>query len=354
MKRLLLLAGLVALAACASARPVKPLPPYYDVANAEHPKYPHARYITGTGSSDVSADDADARAKANIASQISSRVKSETTSFQEFTSRTGNTAESVVSKISVNSEFARADLIAIVEHEKQGDTFHSFVVLERAAADLELAQATTADLIRFQSAVTNSSRARHEQNSGVFNAAASDAMSVRPRLDSTFVMRRAIAGHRAVEEEEHYSEYLKELIQNLAQARENRVVGVVFSKATGNRLGDLAINAVKHIGLQTDSIACKDRNDRTRTDATELSVEPEENCMEGSLGEKCEVVVHLVAQACGGSTSGAGTVALVRGVHPSDVSKARKSAWDKVTQQAVEAAVRDALKSSIAIGAEAQ
>ncbi len=61
-------------------------------------------------------------------------------------------------------------------------------------------------------------------------------------------------------------------------------------------------------------------------------------------------VVHLVAQACSGGTSGAGTVALVRGVHPSDRDKARKSAWDKVTQQAVEAAVRDALKSTIQIG----
>ncbi len=352
MKPLLYLAGIGALAACATARPVVPLPAYYDVANAEHPKYPHARYLTGTGSSEVSADDADARAKANLAAQISSRVKSETTSFQEFTSRTGNTAENVVSRISVNSEFARADLIAIVEHEKQGDTFHSFVVLDRAAADRELTGATTADLIRFQTAVTNSSRARREGNSGIFNAAASDAMSVRPRLDSNFVMRRAIAGHRAVDEEERYSESLKELIQNVTQARDNRVVGVVFSKATGNRLGDLAINAVKHFGVQTDSIACKDRSDKTRTDATELSVEPEENCMEGSLGEKCEVMVHLLAQACGGSASGAGTVALVRGVHPSDVNKARKSAWDKVTQQAVEAAVRDALKS--AIGVEAQ
>jgi hypothetical protein len=353
MKRLLFLAGIAALAACATARPVKQLAPWFDVANAENPKYPHARFITGVGSSEVSSDDADARAKANIAAQISSRVKSETSSFQEFTSRTGNTAENVVSRVSVNSEFSRADLIAVVQHEKQGETFYSYAALERKSADGELAQASAADLVRFESAVANSARAHLDHDSGVFGSAAADALSVRPRLDTAFVMRRAIAGHRAVAEEEHYAASLKELIQNLASAREHQVVGVVFTKASGNHLGDLAINAVKHIGLRPDSLSCKDRDEKSRTDATELSVEPEENCTDFSLGEKCEVVIHLVAKACGGSSSGAGTVALVRGVHPSDLVKARESAWRKVTAQAVEAAVRDALKSAVATGTEA-
>ena len=41
---------------------------------------------------------------------------------------------------------------------------------------------------------------------------------------------------------------------------------------------------------------------------------------------------------------------MVRGIHPSDRDKARRSAWDKVTPQAIEAAVRDALKSAIQMG----
>jgi hypothetical protein len=263
MKRLLFLAGIAALAACATARPVKQLAPWFDVANAENPKYPHARFITGVGSSEVSSDDADARAKANIAAQISSRVKSETSSFQEFTSRTGNTAENVVSRVSVNSEFSRADLVAVVQHEKQGETFYSYAALERKSADGELAQASAADLVRFESAVANSARAHLDHDSGVFGSAAADALSVRPRLDTAFVMRRAIAGHRAVAEEEHYAASLKELIQNLASAREHQVVGVVFTKASGNHLGDLAINAVKHIGLRPDSLSCTDRDEST-------------------------------------------------------------------------------------------
>ena len=80
------------------------------------------------------------------------------------------------------------------------------------------------------------------------------------------------------------------------------------------------------------------------------SDDPEEKCSEGSLGEKCEITVHLLAQACAGGTSGAGTVPPVRGIHPSDRDKAYRSAWDKVTPQLIEAAVKDALKSAIQIG----
>jgi len=42
----------------------------------------------------------------------------------------------------------------------------------------------------------------------------------------------------------------------------------------------------------------------------------------------------------------------VRGVHPSDRERARRSAWEKVTPAAVEGAVRDALKSAIQIGSK--
>src|SRR5207248_5263554 len=102
-------------------------------------------------------------------------------------------------------------------------------------------------------------------------------------------------------------------------------------------------------GLRSDSGACSTRDRNALTDATELDVTPEEKCSEGSLGERCEVVVRLVAQTCSGGASGAGTVTVVRGAHPSDRERARRLAWDKVTAQAVEAAVRDALKGTILI-----
>lgn len=346
-KRLSMLAGILALSGCKTAAPVKPLPPYFDVANAEHPKYPHSRFITGTGSSDLSQADADAHAKANVSSQILSRIKSELSSYQEFASKTGGTNENVKVVVQEQTEFARADLIHIVEHAQQGEMFHSFAALDRAAADRELADASIPDLTRFQASVTTASRARRDHDAGVAAAAMADAKSVRGNLDTTFVVRRAVAGHRAAEQEEQYAQYLKQLVIMDSQIKAHQVVGVVFSKDNGNHLGDLAINAVKHIGLRTDSKSCKDRDADSRTDATELTIEPEEKCSEGNLGEKCEVMVHLVAQACGGSTSGAGTVPQVRGIHPSDQEKARHSAWEKITPKAVETAVREALASSI-------
>ena len=349
MKRLQL-SVTFALAACTAA--VKPLPPYYTAANVDHPKYSHTKFIAGVGLSTLSAEDADTRAKANVSAQISSQVQSVMTSDQAFTSKTGDTTESVSQHTSVRTDFDRADLIRIAEREQQGDSYYSFAVLDREATDRELAAQSSADLAKFQSAAAAAMRARNQHESGVFASAATEAMHARGLLDARFVVRRAITG-RAAADEHQYAEARNDLLAEIEKARANRVVGVVFSsKATGGHLGDLAINAIKRLGMRPDSTACKDRDEKTRTDATELAVEPEESCMEGPLGEKCEVVVHLVAQACSGNTSGAGTVAQVRGVHPSDRDKARKSAWDKVTQQAVQAAVRDALGSAIAIGGE--
>ena len=67
-------------------------------------------------------------------------------------------------------------------------------------------------------------------------------------------------------------------------------------------------------------------------------------------GERCEVSVRLISENCSDHSSGEGNVPLVRGVHPSDRERARRSAWEKVTPGAVETAVRDALKSALQIG----
>src|SRR5438105_1967358 len=93
------LIGLLLLAACSGA-PVKPLPPWYSSATADHPKYGRAKYIAGPGLSTISAEDADVKAKAYIATQISAQVQSEISSFQQFIANAsgGNTNENVVSK----------------------------------------------------------------------------------------------------------------------------------------------------------------------------------------------------------------------------------------------------------------
>ena len=338
MKNIPLAVSLSALA-CAGAA-VRPLPAYYSAANLDHPRFSRARYLTGVGLSSAGAQDADQRARANVSAQISAQLESETSSSQQFTSKTGETAQSVSSRVSVRSSFERADLIAIVEREQQGETFYSYAALDRAATDRELSNKAGADLASFRAAAENARRARAEQKSGDFSTALSEAARLRPALDASFIVRRAVVG-RPSQEEAGYLGLRNELLTLLEEARAHRVVGVVLRNAGDAHLIDFTVNAVKHLGLRPDSASCAARDRKDLTDATELEVAPEESCAEGSLGERCEVVVHLTAQACSGGTSGAGTVAMVRGIHPSDRDKARKSAWDKVTQQAIEAAVRD-------------
>src|SRR5258708_31696417 len=131
-------------AACAGA-PAKPLPSFSTAANAEHPQYPAQRFITASGLGS-SPEDADQRAKANVSARISAQLQSETNSFQQYSSKSGDTAEAVTSRVSVHSDFDRADLIAIVGRQQQGSTFYSFAALDRAAADRELGSGAGAGL----------------------------------------------------------------------------------------------------------------------------------------------------------------------------------------------------------------
>jgi hypothetical protein len=328
------------LAACASA-PLS-FPAYYTAVNSEHPQYPQARFIAGTGISSVSAEDAGARAKENVLLQISTRLESEISSFQLYTTK----GEAATSRVSIRSSFERADLIRLVDRASQGGTFYAYAVLDRAAADRELAAAMSADLTTFRAAAESAGKARAGQDNGAFETAATAAIRIRPRIDSAFIVRRAVTGQPAPEEPEYVSAR-NQLLATIEEARGRRVIGVVLKNAGGGQLADFAASAVRRLGLRPDSAGCAAREKKDLTDATQLDVAPEERCSEGSLGERCEVVVRLTAQACVGSLHGAGTIATVRGMHPSDREKARRSAWDKVTAQAVEAAVRDALKGTV-------
>ncbi len=334
-----------ALAACASGP--SPVPAWYTSAAADNPAYPRSRYLIGVGLSTASAGDGDARAKEAVASQISARLESETSSFQQYTTR-GGTSESVTSRVSVRTSFDRADLIRIAERARGRDWFYALAVLDRAATDRELAAAMSADLASFEAAARSALASRAAGESGVFATAASDAMKLRPRIDAAFIVRRAIAGRAP--EEAGYVVLRDQLLALVEEARARRVVGVVVKDPPNTHLTDFTLGAVKHLGLRPDAAGCAARDRNELADAAELDVTPEETCGEGSLGERCEVRVRIVAVACSGGTSGTATVGAVRGIHPSDREKARKSAWDKVTAQAVEAAVREALEGTIQIG----
>src|SRR5437763_15858810 len=145
-----LLPALLLLLACGGSQVA--LPPFYVAVNADHPRDPQARFVTAVGLSGAGAEDGDERAKANVSAQISAQLESETSSFQQYTSKTGDTAEKVTARVSVRSSFDRADLIRIVDRAKQGDTFYSYAALDRSATDRELTAGATGDLASFKSA----------------------------------------------------------------------------------------------------------------------------------------------------------------------------------------------------------
>jgi hypothetical protein len=337
----------ICLAAACGGPQVKPLPAWYTTANTDNPAFPQRRYLTAVGLSASSEDDADKRAMANVSAAISAQLQSETSSFQQYSSKTGD-SQLVTNNVSVRTSFERADLIHIVERQQQPGAFYSFAALDRAVADRELASAMSPDVTRFNASADAAKAADATQNTGAFSVAAADAGKLRTKLDAAFIVRRAVAG-RPAEEEVAYVAQRNGLLTVLEQHRSRRVVGVVL-KGGNAHLNDFTINAIKRLGLRPDNASCDKRDKAQLTDATELAVEPVENCSEGSLGERCEVSVRLTALACAGGTTGAGSIAMVRGVNPSDRDKARRAAWEKVTPQLVEAAVRDALKSAMQLG----
>jgi hypothetical protein len=318
-------------------------------ADGEDPRFPRSRFITGVGFSQVNAEAAEESARNAVSTQISARLESETTSFAQFSSKSGETSESVTARVSVRSSFNRADLIRFVDRARQGDTWYARAALERAAADRELAAAAAPDLARFKAASDVANKAHAEHDAGIFASAAGEASRFRAGLDASFIVRRAVAQTSAPEEAE-YLALRNRLLAQVAESRSRRVVGVVLKGAAAGHVADLAVNAVKRLGLRPDFTPCSSRPRNALTDATQLEVEPAETCAQGNLGERCEVTVRLIAHACAGGTAGAGTIAGIRALHPSDREKARRSAWDKVTAEVVEAAVRDALKSTLQIG----
>jgi|GEM_PF-1492198 len=343
------------LCSCAAAQAVKPLPLYFTAANADHPKFPHGRYLTGVGLSTLSVEDADKDAARNIATQISAQLKSETSSFQQFTSGGSGSGSSEKDSqvITIKADFKHAELVRPVERQRQGETFYSFSVLDRAEADSVLATDEGGNLASFSAAVQRALAARKSGQGGEFSVAAASARKVRAELDGSFIIRRAVLTRPAPGETDYVRER-NDLLTAIEAAKAKQVIGVRLKGAVAQaQLSDYAVNSVKDLGLRPDRAACEERRAEERSDATELLIEPTETCGEGSLGERCVVEVNFSARGCSsGGTVGEGTISQMRGMHPSDREKARKSAWDKVTQQAVQAAVRDALKSAVALGGE--
>src|SRR5439155_7344457 len=112
-------------------------------------------------------------------------------------------------------------------------------------------------------------KARAGQEAGAFATAAVEATKLRKRIDSAFVVRRAVAGHPSGEEKD-YVGLRNQLLALVEEARARRVVGVVLKSGGAGPLSDLAVNAVKRLGVRPDTAACATWDCKDLTDSTEL------------------------------------------------------------------------------------
>lgn len=340
------------LVACGA--PQKPLPPYMQSAVSDHPKFPRNRFIVEVGISTLSADDADLRAKRQVSERISADLRAQTSSYMEARSRNGVSHEQqrMTEQIVVRTGFERADLIGIVERERSGDSFYSVAVLDRVRTDEEMGKAKHGEIVQYKSYAETALSAWDARNMSEFWAALGKAAAVRPAVDASWIQRRAVLGRPSADEAAWVS-LSDDLLKKAAVALSKQLVLIRLEGAVeAADLLKLTNAAVQRMKLRVgDAKTCAAVGGDAQAYAAELVLQPEENCSEGSLGERCEVGVQLRAASCAGGAEGRGSIAPGRGVHPSDRARARKAAWTRVlTEQAVETAVKQALQGAIAAG----
>ncbi len=331
--------SLLVTSGCAGPRPL----PSYVTSTTDDPKYPRSRFIVEVASSTQSEGDAELQARAKLAADISAELTAETSSFLQESGNKESQSASV--EVKQRTRFERADLIAISDHAEVSGTYYARAVLERAKADAEYSRAQKADLVTFTQYSETAQQAADHGKPGEFATAKGHAMKLRPALEATFIVRRALLGHPS-EDERQYFATRDALLKAAAQSEAYRVVEVRIEGAPAPELLQLTVAAVRKLGLRVaENQTCAQVTDHA-ADATELVVSPEETCSEGSLGEKCEVAVRLHARGCLGGGEGEGRTQQMRGIHPSERERARTAAWKHVNAEVVESAVGAALRGA--------
>ena len=346
--RAALVAVLFALVGCAGSAP-RPRPAWSKASEPDVPAYPRGRFITAVGSSTVSVEEALGRARANAVQQVSSQIQVEVEHWASETN--GTEASKYLEKIRASSTFTHAELIRVVEQAKAEESFYALAVLDRAEAEAALARDGASDEAHFQAAARRALEAREGRRSGESAAAADEALATLPAVESSYLVRRAVL--RAVSPSEAAHNSLRtSLIALQVAMKTRRVVDIRLGSGTYPALLQRAVAAVKRLGLRVaEGKGCDAQTSDAQLDATELVLTPEETCGDGSFGPKCEVSIRLYARGCSGGAEGEGRISQLKGAHTTDPERAKAKAWEKVTDQVVESAVRDALKGTITAGA---
>ena len=341
--------ALICSAGCASA-PVKPLPAYLRASEPVVPRFPRSQFIAAVGTSTKTPEEAVQRARAGAVQQVSSQIQVE---IEHWASEAqGTEASRFLEKIRSTSAFVHAELIRVAEQAELEGTFYALAILDRAEAEAALARDAAADESRFRAAADRALLARAEHKAGEFAVASSEAQAALPGVESSYVVRRAVLRGRSPSEAAHV-QLRTSLIQALVEAHSRRFVDIRLALGENPALMQRAVAAVKRLGLRVaEGRGCDAQAEEARLDATELVLTPEESCGDGSFGPKCEVNIRLHARGCSGGGEGEGRIAQLRGAHTTDRERARAKAWEKVTDQVVESAVREALRGTLSSGGQ--
>ncbi len=334
----------IALAGCAGTKPV---PGWASGAAGEDPKFPRSRFLIEAGVSNQSPADAELQAKARLSADVSAQLTAESSSYLQASGSSETQSASV--EVKQRTKFERADLIAIIDRADSGSFFYARAALDRARCDAEMGRAEAPDLVSFNQYADSALDAAKNGRPGEFTTASARAASMIPGLDAQFIVRRAVLGHPS-EDEQRFLGKRNALLQAQAEAEAHRVIEVRVEGAPQPALLQLAVSAVRKLGLRVGEEQTCDKITEHRAEAAELVLSPTESCGESSLGEKCSVAVRLHARGCQGGGEGEGSVAQQTGIHPSDRERARQSAWKHVTPEVVQSAVDQALQQAQLIG----
>ena len=331
------------------AAPQRTVPVYLRAADAESPRHPRSRFVTATASAS-SAQQADARAQAGVAQQISASIKVEIASWAQTSGAAD--AQNYVEKIKLNSSFAHGELVHIAERAQDDSGFYALAVLERGEAEAALARDVAADETRFAAAADRALAARRERKAGEFSTAAAEALAGLPVVEASYLLRRAVLRRPSAAESAHLARR-NALLSALVDARSRRVVDIRVEGTPSKSLLQRAVSAVQRLGLRVaEGKGCSAQPNEAQADSTELVLSADETCGDGSFGPKCEVNVRLHARGCGGGGEGEGRIAQAKGAHTEDRERARAKAWEKITDALVEEAVKAALRGTLSAGAQ--
>ncbi len=326
-------------AGCAAA----PLPEHLSDSTS-HPTYPPSSYLTAVGQSGRSMAEAEARARAAVAEQIRSEIRSVAASFEQEL-RVGSAVGSsgaVSLRVEVRSEFSRAELLRVdpklsARHDGQ---YLAFAYGSRRELSAALGEAYETAAVPFRRAVAEAERAPELL---AFVAAYRTALRTHPGPLGLELAAVAGGSPAAVKLDLERLRALLELrsarlaavqvaVQVAARADGRAGEGDASPPEASGHLEGLLARALVRLGVVASPGAC--------AAGLALTVEASPRCGQGSFGHRCQLGLLADLRPCGGATPWARadlSDPSFAGASPRGQDDARAKMWNKVSEESLAA-----------------